>query len=246
MKASPKDTAKLKEVLHSVFKNAGTDQIITHLNTIFVRHRAMYEACKFQSLRACDFADEVDDALSANEICDQYGIWVFAEFGDGYSVFHRLCSKSAVGTANIIAEMTEAGTGMEFIFNAPTESTSELEGWYLDEASAVFHTSELKARPRMKIYPTLIALIEEHPKARLTIDQHKVLLKEYEEPIDPKDGWFVNDEGCPEAISDEPRASVITDDNGKRWVSVAQNSTYTYTSPWFATQRAAINYADDL
>jgi hypothetical protein len=77
----------------------------------FVNTRRFYESCKFSHFRSINLQPEVSDLLSGMSVCDDHGIWLFTELGDGLSVFIQMSTKAMaiVDTDELIRAMVAEG-----------------------------------------------------------------------------------------------------------------------------------------
>lgn len=57
---------------------------------VYVRTREFYDSCRLSALPRRFFFEEVNDLMSGTEFVKKFGHWIFAEVGDGYSVFVHL------------------------------------------------------------------------------------------------------------------------------------------------------------
>lgn len=62
---------------------------LTQLNhtQALVHGRDFYRACQLEKLPGSRFVDEVSDTLTLTDICKKYGVWLYAEYGDGMYAF---------------------------------------------------------------------------------------------------------------------------------------------------------------
>jgi len=96
------------------------DGIIPH---VYVSTRKFYEACQLSGLQRRFFNEEVNDVLTGTAFCRKFGIWVFAEVGDGYSVFVYLGPHlGRAGVDAVIEEQSKDGKAVLATFEAQKAS----------------------------------------------------------------------------------------------------------------------------
>lgn len=82
--ANTQDSEKIIDKLADVLKyanNAKTEHIFFNL-------KDFYRACHLSKLPRVKFLNEIEDTLTATSLVEEFGLWVIAEYGDG---FHVLC-----------------------------------------------------------------------------------------------------------------------------------------------------------
>lgn len=82
--ANSQDTKKIEGMLLNILCEAEEKG----LKQVFINSREFYRMCSLEKLIRSRFAEEVADILT--EESDEYGYWVYTEFGDGLSIFCKV------------------------------------------------------------------------------------------------------------------------------------------------------------
>lgn len=67
---------------------------------IFASLTDLYNAGQFSNVRKRNLAEEIGDQLCCSALIREFGVWVFAEYGDGQMVFVHLGEPPTVDRTN--------------------------------------------------------------------------------------------------------------------------------------------------
>ena len=91
LNATAQDSRKIEAMIMQILHEADA----ANQKQVVVNSRAFYRACALEKLQRSRFADEVNDILSDESVGEEFGLWVYAEYGDGLSIF---CKTDLIGS----------------------------------------------------------------------------------------------------------------------------------------------------